>query len=271
MVWFKVDDGFHSHPKAFHAGTAALGLWVRAGSWAASQLTDGFVPAEVVRMYGTPAMAKALVTVGLWTKAEGGYWFHQWSDDGRQPTRQQVEAERTAARERMKKRREPRRSDGDSPADVQANAPGDNPRSSGNDARNSEDVREPRPGPTRPGTYLLTLISRLAAGDARGGPPPAEVIESWQEIAGPEADLNAEAASYLSRFGDRPAERRTWCLARLAAQGQRPPPGHAGRSGRRYPATGRLWKMRGRIPRVQRRGPSHPMPDLPTTPSRCGR
>jgi hypothetical protein len=56
------------------------------------------------------------------------------------------------------------------------------------------------------------LISRLAAGDARGEPPPAEVIDSWQEIAGLGVDLNAEAASYLARFGDRPAddERGAW-------------------------------------------------------------
>ena len=205
MTWFKVDDGFHSHPKAFRAGTAALGLWVRAGSWAASQLTDGFVPAEVVRMYGTTTMAKALVAAGLWTKVDGGYCFHQWADDGRQPTRQQVEAERAAARERMKKRRGTPPNDPPDSPDVRPNT---TPDSGGT----SDPVREPRPGPARPGTYLLTLISRLAAGDARGGPPPAEVIASWQEIAGVGVDLNAEAMSYLSRFGDRPAddERGAW-------------------------------------------------------------
>jgi hypothetical protein len=205
MTWFKVDDGFHAHPKAFRAGTAALGLWVRAGSWAASQLTDGFVPAEVVRMYGTNAMAKSLVAAGLWTKVEGGYCFHQWADDGRQPTRQQVEAERAAARERMKKRRGTPSNDPPDSPDVRPNTPLDS-------GGTSDPVREPRPGPSRPGTYLLTLISRLAAGDARGGPPPAEVIASWQEIAGPGVDLNAEAVSYLSRFGDRPAddERGAW-------------------------------------------------------------
>jgi hypothetical protein len=185
VTWFKVDDGFHSHPKAFRSGTAALGLWVRAGSWAANQLTDGFVPTEVVRMYGTAAMAKALVAAELWTKTDGGYQFHQWSEDGRQPTRQQVETERAAARERMKKRRNPPPTDHDDSPDVRANTADVQANTVGDHERSSVAVREPRPGPTRPGTYLLTLISRLAAGDARGGPPPA---------------------SYLSRFGDRPAE-----------------------------------------------------------------
>lgn len=62
-------------------------------------------------------------------------------------------------------------------------------------------------------TYLLTLISRLAApSDARTSQPPAEVIDAWQELAGPDVDLDAEAAAYLRRFGDRPAddERGAW-------------------------------------------------------------
>jgi hypothetical protein len=108
MTWFKVDDGLHSHPKAFRAGTAALGLWVRAGSWSASQLTDGFVPDDVVRMYGTPSMAKALVAAELWTKTEGGYQFHQWSDEGRQPTRDKVLAEKAASRDRVRRYRDRR-------------------------------------------------------------------------------------------------------------------------------------------------------------------
>lgn len=196
MTWFKVDDGLHAHPKAFRAGTAALGLWVRAGSWAASQLTDGFVPADVVRMYGTPAMAKALVTADLWSKVEGGYQFHQWSDDGRQPTRAAVEADRAAARERMKKRRGSKAPGADQPPidgfedvgseDVRANNGG-----------TSDGVREPRPVPSRPDlqTPLLTLVCRRLSGDARTSTTDDE-ISLWSEAAG-NADLAVELKAWL--------------------------------------------------------------------------
>lgn len=104
MPWFKVDDGFHSHPKALTAGTPALGLWVRCGSWSAQQLTDGFVPATVVALYGTKAQAAALVSAGLWVKVSGGFSFHDWQDQ--QPTAQRVRADRHAATERQRRARE---------------------------------------------------------------------------------------------------------------------------------------------------------------------
>jgi hypothetical protein len=99
VTWFRVDDGLHSHPKAFRAGTPALGLWVRAGSWSADQLTDGFVPDDIVRLYGTKAMARRLVDAGLWEQREGGYQFHQWEQQ--QPTRDAVYDRRAKAAERV--------------------------------------------------------------------------------------------------------------------------------------------------------------------------
>ncbi|MFD4814834.1 hypothetical protein ACFWNS_40490, partial [Streptomyces sp. NPDC058418] len=66
MSWFKIDDGFHCHAKVLAAGTPAVGLYVRCGSWAAQQASDGIVPKAVARMYGTPRMIKALVDADLW-------------------------------------------------------------------------------------------------------------------------------------------------------------------------------------------------------------
>lgn len=66
MVWFKVDDDFHCHPKAIAAGNAAVGLWIRCCSWAAQQQSDGIVPKEVARMYGTVPQIEKLIKVGLW-------------------------------------------------------------------------------------------------------------------------------------------------------------------------------------------------------------
>lgn len=104
MTWFKVDDGLHSHPKALAAGTAALGLWVRCGSYCAQHLTEGFIPAAVANMYGSRSMSSALVSAGLFRKVEGGFQMHDFLD--RNPSREEVERDRAAAAERQKRARE---------------------------------------------------------------------------------------------------------------------------------------------------------------------
>src|SRR5690606_8541448 len=103
---FKVDDNLAFHPKVLRAGNAAMGLWVRAGSWSAQQLTDGEIPDEILPSLGTVKQAEALVAAGLWDRAADAWSFHEWNGDGRQPTRESVEAERAAARERQRKHRE---------------------------------------------------------------------------------------------------------------------------------------------------------------------
>lgn len=206
MPFFRVDDDFALHPKAIAAGNAACGLWVRAGSYASKYLTEGFVAASTVTLLGgRPRDAKALVDAGLWEVVPGGWMFHQW--EGRQPTKEQVEQDRAAAAERQRRAREKAREKArenrpETPTVTRDVTPPVTRDSQG-------ESRSPRPGPAR--SYVLTLVSRLAAGDAHE-PPPAEVIASWQDLAGPAVDLDAEAAAYLARFGDRPPrdERGAW-------------------------------------------------------------
>lgn len=100
MTWFRVDDKFHDHPKVRKLRgdkLAAAGLWSLAGSWSSDNLTDGFVPTEIVQRFDPEERyAERLVEVGLWLPAERdgetGYTFHQWGE--RQPTRQSVEDRR---------------------------------------------------------------------------------------------------------------------------------------------------------------------------------
>lgn len=100
MVWFKVDDRLHSHPKALATSLAALGLWALAGSWSSDHLTDGFVSDQAVNLLsrGTSELADELVTAGLWKRVRAGYRFHQWNTNGdgtaRNPTKKQVEEDR---------------------------------------------------------------------------------------------------------------------------------------------------------------------------------
>lgn len=108
MTWFKVDDTLGSHPKARAAGLAAMGLWVTAGAWSSQHLTEGFVPDWYVNSWPSGQKRAAnLVQSGLWIEAEAGFIFHQWEE--RNPSKEQVEAERAAARERQRRHRESKR------------------------------------------------------------------------------------------------------------------------------------------------------------------
>ena len=105
MTWFRVDDKFWGHPKAKAAGNRAMGLWVLAGSWSSSYLTDGFVSREFVREHRNGEQdAGRLVEVGLWHPVDGGWQFHDW--EACNFTRTRVEARREADRKRKTEWRE---------------------------------------------------------------------------------------------------------------------------------------------------------------------
>lgn len=133
MPWFKVDDGFHGHPKVVELTLGAVGLWTLTGSWSAKYLTDGFVPDKTVtRLGGTHEEAGELVAADLWLGAEGGYSFKGW--DEYQPLKEDVEAERFAAQERMRKVRAQKKG-------VRPNDDRTSPELLQNIARSSEEVR----------------------------------------------------------------------------------------------------------------------------------
>lgn len=80
MAWFKVDDKLWGHPKWLATPVRARGLWVTAGSWAASQETDGRVPRHVLGTLGGRVVdADALVVTGLWIRDRQGWRFHDWA------------------------------------------------------------------------------------------------------------------------------------------------------------------------------------------------
>lgn len=100
MAWFKVDDGFWSHPKTADLSDAATALWLRAGTWSAQHLTDGRVPYSALRFFRARRRSAAeLVDAGLWSDAGDAFVFHSWADY--QPSKSQVEAKREATRNRV--------------------------------------------------------------------------------------------------------------------------------------------------------------------------
>ncbi|MFR9807098.1 hypothetical protein ACL02T_33095 [Pseudonocardia sp. RS010] len=135
MTWFKIDDGFHSHPKMFDASDAAVALWTRAGSWAAQNLTDGFVPSTLpARLCDDPGKAtEELIRRGMWTRTRGGFQFHDWLEYN--PSKEKVLADRAKDAEKKrkaraalaKKRRTANARPPANPAGVPRESPGDAP------------------------------------------------------------------------------------------------------------------------------------------------
>ena len=116
MTWFKVDDGFYDHPKVADLPNAAVGLWIKAGSWCSKHLTDGEIPASRVKaLKGTASQVRELIECGLWSevsadRAQSGtksYSFRDWNDY--QPTREQKREERADAAERQRESRDRKR------------------------------------------------------------------------------------------------------------------------------------------------------------------
>lgn len=73
MSWFMVDDGLYDKPSLDYLPLAALGLWVKAGSWMGRQSRnedyDGTIRLRhVKRLGGTKAQAMQLVAAGLWDR-----------------------------------------------------------------------------------------------------------------------------------------------------------------------------------------------------------
>lgn len=106
MTWFKIDDAWWRSRKVRKLGrrrvsvsaqVAGAGVWSLAGDWAADNLTDGFVPWEVVEDWDPRReVAARLIEVGFWLEVdydgEAGVQFHDWADW--QPTKEQVVATR---------------------------------------------------------------------------------------------------------------------------------------------------------------------------------
>ncbi|WP_280317258.1 hypothetical protein [Nocardia wallacei] len=162
MTWFKVDDGFWSHPKTVGLSDAAVALWVRAGAYACQHLTDGAIPAAALRMVGERAAADELVASGLWVETAGGYAFHDWAEY--QETSDAVKDRRAAARERQRRSRAARAAKrGDTKPNSQAHS-GDVPPDVTEDVTR-DDTREfltPDPTVGRVGTTSLPPYTEVA-------------------------------------------------------------------------------------------------------------
>lgn len=228
MVWFKVDDNLAFHHKVVAAGNPAMGLWVRAGSACAQQLTDGFIADHMIAALGTKAQAERLVKVGLWDRTEGGYTFHGWPE--RQPSKADVEAERALHAERMRAYRERKKAARQNPS-PQVSESGDASRAEHEQGTNTERaplVQVSRPDPTRPDpTTEVVVVGAASAAPAHAVSKAKRATQRPDDFRPTQAhidlaaelgiDLRAEWQQFCdhhdakgSTYKDWPAALRTW-------------------------------------------------------------
>lgn len=105
-IRFQVEPDFYDHPKVTGMSDAAVALWVKAGSFSAAKLSDGFVSEDVLvsTLRYDLAVAEELVRRGVWQRTRGGFRFHEWERHGNL-TRARVEADREADRDRKRRGR----------------------------------------------------------------------------------------------------------------------------------------------------------------------
>lgn len=114
MPWARLDDKFHSHPSTWQVGLEANGLFARALSYCADQLTDGFLPTSWVEA-NVPAtrrnsdprgIVQRLVDAGLFEVLDNGYRIPDYLSYN--PSREKVlharEARQRAGRAAAEKR-----------------------------------------------------------------------------------------------------------------------------------------------------------------------
>jgi hypothetical protein len=81
VTWIKLDDGYAEHEKLLEAGPHALALDIRGMCYCARRLTDGLVPSGAIPALMVdldPGALEALLRVGRWEEAKGGYQIHDY-------------------------------------------------------------------------------------------------------------------------------------------------------------------------------------------------
>jgi hypothetical protein len=210
---FRVDDGFHSHPKVRKAGLEAVGMWAVCGPYCTHYGTDGFVPEWFVKTWpkGT-ALAKRLVDANLWNPAErdgeNGWQFHQFTGPGRNDTAAEVEESRRKWRERKAGQRgaSPPMSHWDIPEDTQGDTARDTPVDS---SRATRDPTQPNPTEKNSGCEPSNPDLGRPPNGARGKrlpdgwEPSADVIAQMRSDH-PHVDLKAEHLKFVDYWHDQP-------------------------------------------------------------------
>lgn len=199
MSWFKVDDGFWSHPKVLTMSTDATSLWVRAGTYSCQHLTDGFIASELLTVLGDRESAQELVDTGLWLDADGGFLFHDWGEY--QETSEAVKQRRAQARERQRRARASRENRKDVTGDVT--------RDSGRDSRECSQ-KVSTPDPTRPDPTSVPNGTESEARKRATRIPdnfdPSPTVRADMAAKRPDVDLELETEKFRDFWAAKPGK-----------------------------------------------------------------
>lgn len=157
-IRFQVDHDFYDHPKTIGMSDGATALWVRAGSYSAAKLSDGFVAEAALSLLSRcpEEAANELVERGLWRRVKGGFRFHQW--DRRNLTRARVESDKESDRQRKRRERQQSRLNGKPQVNGQVVRPDSTP----------DSERSP---PGVPGVSVSVSLSESVSGSGHAPPP----------------------------------------------------------------------------------------------------
>ena len=182
MPWFRLEDSFDTHPKVIAAGNEATGLFVRCGTYCARHLTDGYIPEQVVLLYGSNELAETLVQAKLWRRVRGGWRMPDYLEYN--PSAQTVDKERAAKNDRQKRWRDAR-----SRRAVDASTRASRDASTEASLRRSRDASPPRPEGSGAGEPAPKAGSRRA--NPAGSPLP--VAQAIAAALNPELNGRNEA------------------------------------------------------------------------------
>jgi hypothetical protein len=219
MAWFKCDDTLAFNAKVLQAGNEAIGLWLRAGTWCASQMSDGVIPRHVVVALSTgeanaEALASRLLEAKLWDRfdeSSNSYIFHDWLD---------YQPSASEARERRKKRAEAGRKGGLKSGLTRRN--GIEANASANAEANAEANGKQNRTPSRPVPSFIPPTPQGGSSEPRGtriadSYRPSDKTRAVLASEVPDMDLDFETEQFVNWWAAKPGKAalktdwdRTW-------------------------------------------------------------
>jgi len=184
MTWFKVDDGLAFHSKTMEAGNAAMGAWVRMGSYSAQHELDGRVPQRIAQTIGKPTELQALMRAGFLTRdGLGDYVLHDFLVYNPSRADLQADRQRWASKKRRQRPASQGVSPGDTPGDSRENPPLTPSGSPGRDGTGSD----PDPEGSAEGRPVEGLRDACRRGYSEGirtviDGPPFHMLEDEADI-----------------------------------------------------------------------------------------
>lgn len=179
--WIRWDVGYYRNAKARALGLQGRALHHASSCWAADNLSDGFIPRQVLALLCAEAEVKqathkVLVAVGVWIEGADGWTIHDFLEHNK--SRAEVEEERAKWKRKKGGQRgvSPGDTEGDSLGDTQGESPGESPPCPPAETDRQTDVR--------------SAVSNCDDDDSVNG---AESSSSWIDLA---LDIAARA-SYL--------------------------------------------------------------------------